>query len=187
MDVGVWWFARRPSSRAGTQRGVRVGVQPESPGDHQPSHQFAVVLNHLFATRLAPSGRPYTLTEVAKATGLSVPYLSILRKGTIGAVSLQRAEALARFFRVSLDYFRQEGPPVDTMDALVQEALAQPLVREVALRAGKIGTAQRALVLQMLEHADAVLRDMAQSSPAAPVRAPVPPRPEGLRQQESSS
>jgi transcriptional regulator with XRE-family HTH domain len=140
---------------------------PEAEPDHQQPQQFAVLLNHLFATRLAPEGRPYTLTEVAKATGMSVPYLSILRKGTISAVPFQRVAALARFFHVSLDYFSQEGPPVDTMDALVREALAKPLVREVALRAGKVGTAQRALVLEMLAHADKVLQELA-TPPALP-------------------
>jgi hypothetical protein len=92
---------------------------------------------------------------------MSVPYLSILRKGSIGAVSLQRADALARFFHVSLDYFSQEGPPVDSIDDLVRAALAQPLVREVTLRAGQVGTPQRALVLQMLDHAEHVLQDLA--------------------------
>jgi transcriptional regulator with XRE-family HTH domain len=133
------------------------------------------VLNHLFETRLSPEGRPYTLTEVARGTGLSVPYLSILRKGTIGSVQFERIEALARFFHVSLDYFSQEEPPVDTIDDLIRDALAKPLVREVALRAGKIGTAQRALVLQMLEHADQVLQEL-ESNPAPPADQSSPPR-----------
>ena len=144
-----------------------MGARSGSDHDHQKPRQFAVLLNHLFATRLAPEGRPYTLTEVSKATGMSVPYLSILRKGTIGAVSFQRVETLARFFHVPLDYFSQAGPPVDTMDELVREALAKPLVREVALRAGKVGTVQRALVLQMLDHADQMLQELA-ATPAAP-------------------
>lgn len=135
--------------------------------DHQKPRQFATLLNHLLETRLASSGRPYTLTEVAKATNMSVPYLTILRKGRISAVPFQRVEALARFFNVPLEYFSQEGPPADTMDDLVREALAKPLVREVALRAGKIGMAQRALILQMLERADQVLQQM-ESSPPAP-------------------
>jgi transcriptional regulator with XRE-family HTH domain len=122
-----------------------------------------MLLNHLFATRLTPNGRPYTLTEVGKATGMSVPYLSILRKGTISAVPFHRVKALAQFFHVPLDYFSQEGPPIDTMDDLVREALAQPLVREVTLRAGKVGLAQRALVLEMLEHANQVLQELAAS------------------------
>src|SRR5215471_20003487 len=102
------------------QGGLRVDACPEANHDPQQSRQFATLLNHLFATRLTPEGRPYTLTEVAKATGLSVPYLSILRKGTISAVPVQRAAALARFFHVPLDYFSQEGPPVDTMDDLAR-------------------------------------------------------------------
>ena len=155
-----------------------MDAHAESEQDPQPARQFAVLLNHLFATRLTPSGRPYTLTEVSKATGLSVPYLSLLRKGSIGAVSLQRAEALARFFQVSLDYFRAEDVPVETSDTPVQEALGKPLVREVALRAGKVGLAQRALVLQMLEHADQVLQELTASPAAPPAAAPVRPRTE---------
>jgi len=142
-----------------------VSASPESEQDFEQGRQFAVVLNHLFATRLTPTGRPYTLTEVSKATGLSVPYLSILRKGTIGAVSLHRAATLARFFRVPLDYFSQEGLPVDTMDDLVREALAQPLVQEVALRAAKVDMAQRALLLQMLEQAEHVLQEKTLTQP----------------------
>jgi transcriptional regulator with XRE-family HTH domain len=114
-----------------------------------------------------PEGCLHT-TEVSKATGMSVPYLSILRKGTIAAVPFHRVEALARFFHVPLDYFSQAGPPVDTLDDLVREALAQPLVREVALRAGKVGLAQRALVLQMLNHAEQVLQELAASPPPSP-------------------
>jgi len=131
------------------------------------SRQFVVLLNQLFATRLSPSERPYTLTEVSKATGMSVPYLSLLRKGTIRAVSFQRVAALARFFQVPLDYFCLHFPPVDTMDDLMREALAKPLVREMALRVGKLGIAQRALVLQILEHADQVLQGPA-AAPTVP-------------------
>jgi transcriptional regulator with XRE-family HTH domain len=161
-----------------------VDPSQRSDWDHQKPQQFAALLNHLFATRLAPEGRPYTLTEVSKATGMSVPYLSTLRKGTIGAISFQRVEALARFFHVPLEYFSQEGPPVDSMDDLVREALAQPLVREVALRAGKIGMAQRALVLQMLEHADQVLQELAAPPAVPPVQANQPPRAEDLGPRE---
>jgi hypothetical protein len=39
-------------------------------------------------------------------------------------------------------------------------ALAQPLGRDLLLRAGKLGTAQRALVLQMIEHAERVLQTL---------------------------
>src|SRR5437660_3350318 len=139
--VGVWTILspgeRSPGpasppvpKQSERRRSDGVDERPGSERDPAQLHQFAALLNHLFATRLTPAGRPYTLTEVSKATGLSVPYLSILRKGTIDAVPVQRAAALARFFHVPLDYFSQEGPPVDTMDDLVREALAKPLVRE---------------------------------------------------------
>jgi transcriptional regulator with XRE-family HTH domain len=163
--VDAWRLATYTAFIAGTSWSIGVGAHPESDRDQQKPRQVAALLNHLFTTRLAPSGRPYTLTEVAKATGMSVPYLSTLRKGTIGAVSFQRVEALARFFNVPLDYFSQAGPPVDTMDELVREALAKPLVREVALRAGKVGEAQRALILEMLEHAEQVLQELASAPP----------------------
>jgi len=148
-----------------------VRGRPGSEPDHEQPNQFAVLLNHLFATRLTPAGRPYTLTEVSKATGMSVPYLSILRKGTIGSVPFQRVAALARFFQVSLDYFSQEGSPTESLDEQVRMALAQPLGRDLLLRAGKIGTAQRALVLQMIEHAERVLQALP-TPPDAPRQAP---------------
>jgi transcriptional regulator with XRE-family HTH domain len=152
-----------------------MSARPGFNADHEQPRQFAVLLNHLFATRLHPEGRPYTLTEVAKATGMSVPYLSILRKGTIGAVSFQRVVALAQFFHVPLDYFNQEGPPVDQMDDLLREALTKPLVPEITLRAGQVGTVQRALVLQMFAHAEQVLQEL-RAAPAPPP-AEEPPRP----------
>lgn len=162
-----------------------MGTQAEFDGDQQQSQQFAALLNHLWETRLAPEGRPYTLTEVSKATGMSVPYLSILRKGNIGAVSLQRADALARFFHVPLGYFSQQSPPVDPLDEPVREALAQPLVREVTLRAGKVGMSQRALVLAMLRHADEVLKELTQAPQEPSAEADQAPRGDDPAPQES--
>src|SRR5947209_3513634 len=169
----------RPPGYTQAQRRGRVGVRgrPGSEPDHEQPNQFAVLLNHLFATRLTPEGRPYTLTEVSKATGLSVPYLSILRKGTIGSVPFQRVAALARFFGVPLDYFSQEGPPTESLDEQVREALAQPLGRDLLLRAGKIGTAQRALVLQMIEHAERMLRELPPDAPRQAPQAEAPDTP----------
>jgi hypothetical protein len=78
----------------------------------------------------------------------------MLRKGVIGDVSFQRIVALARFFRVPLESFRQEGPPDEPVDACIQDALAQPLIRELVLRVGNLSVGQRALVLEMLAHMD---------------------------------
>ena len=153
-----------------------MGERPGSEPDHEQPHQFAALLNHLFATRLTPAGRPYTLTEVSKATGLSVPYLSILRKGTIDAVPFKRVAALARFFRVPLDYFSQEGSPAEHLETLDREAQTQALGRDLLLRAGKIGVTQRALVLEMLEHAARVLQALPEppDAPSQPSEAGTP-------------
>ena len=175
-DASPWRAALGPASpperTQGPSRGrVDVCERPGSAPDHEQPNQFATLLNHLFATRLTPEGRPYTLTEVSKGTGLSVPYLSILRKGTIGAVPFQRVAALARFFQVPLDYFSQEASPTESLDEQVRMALAQPLGRDLLLRAGKLGTAQRALVLQMIEHAERVLQTLP-TQPDEPRQAP---------------
>jgi len=145
--------------------------QPVDPSGKSAS-RIAEQLNHLFATQLSPSGRPYTLTEVSEATGLAVPYLSVLRKGTIQSVSFDRIERLARFFDVPLDYFSHNAPPldVDLVDAKVRKILADPNGREFLLRAGDLGPAERALILQMIEHAQAILerpKGQAVSSPVS--------------------
>jgi transcriptional regulator with XRE-family HTH domain len=145
-----------------------MAKSPQSACDGPQPHPFATLLNQLFATRLSPEGRPYTLTEVSQATGISVPYLSYVRKGTIGAVPVHRAAPLARFFGVPLDYFSQEEPPVEILDDDVREALAQPLVRELVLRVGHLSLAQRALVLEILEHIDHLRVAPAQGSPSCP-------------------
>ena len=59
----------------------------------------------------------------------------------------------------------------ERLDEQVRLALAQPLSRDLLLRAGKIGTAQRALVLQMIEHAESMLQALP-TPPDAPPQAP---------------
>ena len=75
---------------------------------------------------------------MSKATGLSVPYASYLRKGTINAVPVQRAAALARILSRAARLFQPGGARRSIRwTSSVREALAKPLVREVALRPGK--------------------------------------------------
>lgn len=142
--------------------------------DFQHVGKFAELLNHLFETRFGPSGRPYTLSEVSKGTGLSVPYISTLRKGAIKAVPLEKAKALARFFKVSVEYFTQDGPPEDTANDLLRDVLSKPLVLEVALRAGKVSVRERALILQMFEHAERIMHEVALPPGNPPTEHPMP-------------
>ena len=119
------------------------------------SHRFAALLNHLFETRLTSRGRVYTLTEVSEATGLSVPYLSMLRKGTISNVPFDRVAKIATFFKVPLDYFSLTEPPSGERDrASVAVADAES---RVLLRAGDVGPMERAVILQMIEQAKDIL------------------------------
>lgn len=119
--------------------------------------RFADLLNHLFDVHLTSRGRPYTLTEVSEATGLSVPYLSMLRKGTINNVPFDRVAKIAKFFKVPLDYFSSSGSLSERDMAPVEVADTEP---QVLLRAGDVGPMERALILQMIEQAKDILASL---------------------------
>jgi len=135
--------------------GVDVG-DPNSPLPGEP-RRFADLLNHLFDAHLTSRGRPYTLTEVSEATGLSVPYLSMLRKGTISNVPFDRVAKIAKFFKVPLDYFSLAEPPSerDVVPAEVADAESR-----VLLRGGDVGPMERAFILQMIEQAKDILASL---------------------------
>jgi hypothetical protein len=117
FNYGVWTMLSPGERSPGRQVPVHKqghrrrsdGVDGRDGSERDPDspHPFAALLNELFATRLTPRGRPYTLTEVSRATKLSVSYLSTLRSGGIDAVPFDRVDALARFFQVPLEYFSQ--------------------------------------------------------------------------------
>jgi transcriptional regulator with XRE-family HTH domain len=128
---------------------------------------FSALLNYLFATRRRPDGKEYTLTEVSQATGLRKEYLSNLRTGKITEPPLSRAQLLADFFGVNVGFFTGEynrsepleGTQIESeQDQALREALAQPLVRDVALRAGAKGIAERAIILEMLDRAEEIAK-----------------------------
>lgn len=120
---------------------------------------FADRLNYLWGTRLSPRGTPYTLREVHEGTGrkLSISYLSLLRKGGVAEPSGEKLQALANFFGVPITYFTAEQVPqelaVTDLDPELLEALRNPMVREIALRAKNMGREEWELVLHMMHHA----------------------------------
>ena len=126
---------------------------------HQQPSSFAELLNHLFATHLSPEGRRFTLRDVCEGTGgkLSIAYLSLLRRGgSVGFPSADKVKALADFFGVSIDYFvgsatNEDGQPGLTES--LQQALSNPEVRDIALRASSLDPAERQFFIQMLEQA----------------------------------
>ncbi len=134
-----------------------------SPSDAEAT-SFAEQLNYLFATRLSPTGRPYTLREVSEATGgkLSIGYLSLVRKGGVAMPSAGRVQALADFFGVDIGYFTggQHLPEQaqTEMDDALRQALSRPGVRELALRAGQMDDEERALLFEMMDSAEQIAR-----------------------------
>lgn len=130
------------------------------------STRFADLLNYLFASRLSPRGKPYTLKEVSDATGgfFSIAYLSLLRRGGIERPSPERTRALAEFFSVDVSYFMGEDPTFEDrhpeIDEALRHALADPQVREFALRINDFSTAERTIVLNMLNQARQLIQSM---------------------------
>jgi transcriptional regulator with XRE-family HTH domain len=124
---------------------------------------FSALLNYLFATKFKPDGERYSAAEVSKATGLREEYISNLRKGKIANPPAGRVQAIADFFGVNVGYFTGKfaSPQAADMTQLdapqdqeLWDALRKPLVREVALRAGAMGSAERAIILEMLDRAE---------------------------------
>ncbi len=128
-----------------------------SPPSRLPS--FAERLNYLWDTRLSPRGTPYTLREVHEATGrkISMSYLSLLRKGGVAAPSGDKLQVLANFFGVPVSYFTADQVPEELaasdIDDELRDALRNPMVRELALRAKTMGREEWELVLHMMQHA----------------------------------
>lgn len=134
-----------------------------------PSAAFAVRLNSLFASRRNPvTGQRYTLREVSEATGriLGVSYISALRRGQIAMPPADRVQLLADVFQVDIGYFFGREEIVDVRSAEEMSAeevdlrrvLADPTISDIARRAGRLGPAERELVLQTLAWAERQVR-----------------------------
>ncbi len=131
----------------------------EADSSPPPLPSFADRLNYLWGTRLSPRGTPYTLREGHEGTGrkLSISYLSLLRKGGVAEPSGEKLQALANFFGVPITYFTAEPVSQELvaadLDPELLEALRNPMVREIALRAKNMGREEWELVLHMMHHA----------------------------------
>ena len=133
-------------------------AQPSVSAAEQPL-SFGELLRHLFATHLSPNGQPYSLHDVYVGTGrkLSPAYLSLLRRGrNVGFPSADKVQALADFFGVDVSYFLRATPGAPDrkgLDPDLEQALANPEVRDIALRASVLTSVERKFFLQMLEQA----------------------------------
>ncbi len=158
---------------------------------------FAERLNSLFATRVNPAtGHPYSLREVSDGTGglVSRAYLSTLRRGIVTMPGLHIVEALAAFFTVPTGYFlghdigdipgasqpSDDNEGVTDEDAAVRLALADPMVREIALKVKDFGPEEWKLMIGMVESQMALRRLAAERASATPTSPPSPPPPRDI-------
>jgi len=167
------------------------------PGDAAAGALFAERLNSLFATRPDPAtGQPYSLRDVSAGTAglVSRAYLSTLRRGGVAMPGLHIIEALARFFGVPTGYFLghdtgdvprglgagassagDQGKPDE--EAVLRLALADPLVKEIALKVKDFGPEEWRLMIGMVESQMALRRLAADRERATPPPPPSPPSP----------
>lgn len=147
---------------------------------------FAERLNYLWGSRLSPRGTPYTLREVHEGTGrkLSMSYLSLLRKGGVVAPSGEKLQVLADFFGVPISYFTAEQVPQELstwdIDQELLDALRNPMVREIALRAKNMGREEWELVLHMMHHAHDLVGRIKPEGRARPEQSDVEPSDEDV-------
>ena len=145
------------------------------PRQPQPSREnrFSQRLNQLFETRLAPTTppRPWTLTEVAEQTGLTVGYLSKARLGFIEYPGRDKLKMLAEFFKVHVDYFTQEreeavGQAQVSPDLL--RSMSKPGMASLFARAEKLGPAELELIDDLLTYIESRVKENKEQAPAPP-------------------
>jgi transcriptional regulator with XRE-family HTH domain len=122
--------------------------------------RLAALVNDLFETHRHPSGREYKLSEVSAATGdqLTTSWLSLLRKGAIVRPGADKVQLLAQFFGVDASYFTgKQAPQQDEAgtdeDEELRRAISQPLIRQMALRAGRLDEADQARLYELVNQA----------------------------------
>ena len=140
---------------------------PETPRRPDQTALFTTRLNDLLSARLNPAtGQRYTLREVSEATGrvLGVSYVSALRRGQIAMPPADRVQLLADAFGVDIGYFFGREPTVrsdegeSVRETELRRVMDDPTISSIALRAGRLGPAERELVMQTLEWAERQVR-----------------------------
>ncbi len=164
------------------------------PGDEAAGALFAERLNSLFVTRPDPAtGQPYSLRDVSEGTAglVSRAYLSTLRRGLVAMPGLHIIAALARFFDVPTGYFlghdtgnvpgaatssgADEGETDE--ETALRLALADPMVKEIALKVKDFGPEEWKLMIGMVESQMALRRlaeERAQATGVTPSPNPSP-------------
>ncbi len=143
------------------------GVRQQNMPRHAQSsreNRFSRRLKKVHEEHLAPTNppRPWTFTEIAEGTGLSVNYISRAFLGMIEYPGQDKLRALATFFDVSVDYFTREKEEDADADLVVtpgmMEALRKPYVRRFLLRAGDLGDEEWKLLDDLSDYARSLFK-----------------------------
>ncbi|MER6126452.1 helix-turn-helix transcriptional regulator [Streptomyces sp. NPDC001795] len=115
-------------------------------------------LNALFDGVENPAtGRPYTVPEVASATGISESAIRQLKQGSKPNPTLKTVELLADHFGVKKDYFSKEmsGADVDRVVAGLKllDVLEKAGVEDVFARAGELSVDSMRMVAAVIRSA----------------------------------
>lgn len=122
--------------------------------EDQAPHQefnFSERLDRLFKIMRPDHPEEWTLREVAEGTGLSISYLSVLRRGERDNPSRDQIEALAAFFKVSPAYFFPD-PYGDQISRELEAitTLRSAGVEETAFHLAQLSVADRQLVERII-------------------------------------
>lgn len=123
---------------------------------------FAKKLNTLFEKRTKLDGSKYTQEEVILGTNgvLTRAYLWKLRTGRAKNPGFNIVQALADFFEVDINYFRVAE---DEEQELLEKALRNKLVGEVALRASMYSEETVLAIINMMEYIEKNRKDTGKS------------------------
>lgn len=132
-----------------------------SPGDQ---------INILFEMVLDANGKPYTITDVSLAAGISVGVLSLLRNNRNCNPTFATLSGISKFFGVSLDYFNCqtqdecrlyiENPANRTPPNY--ENMPSPIARQIfskALGMSDYGRRELLRMAEVVETADRAMQD----------------------------
>lgn len=120
---------------------------------------FAERLNALIELKRKPDGSKYSQEEIVQGVGgvLSRAYLWKLRTGRSKNPGFHVVQALADFFEVDINYFTVEE---DLGAKMIDQARADELVDQIALRSSMLGHEAKLAVLNMI---DFILKNRAET------------------------
>lgn len=121
---------------------------------------FAEKLNFLCRTIHPPNRGPYTLQEIADATGVSPGYVHALRHGKKTQPTLDVIQQFADFFGIPAGaFFKNDKEAAEVAaDVEVFVALRDAEVRNIALRAAEYSPEERQALTGIMDQVSQMLR-----------------------------